>query len=479
MTPERLIYKFDFKDVRFIFLWSGKYDYRSPSLWDADRPKYAEQMQQLKQWLDESKAKGIPKTFITFHYPVFCRAGLGPIPQPDNPHAVIASYAKDIEIVVFNGHVHTTEMYDVDGVKYLVLGGGGADGPHSSRPHQHQSARGLSARSLLEGSAAQGGLQLRSCRRRTGPEDKVHPQSLPALVGRAVRQYAIVHLDSERFVGISAHGDGPCNHPWPGRGRALGRDRPSNLSVWAPAGARPGSFFGHFRAVRPAAFANAFIVLYTLLGRCWARSCTSTSGSMSGRNFERDGYWHALGLFDLKEHFIAIGLGLLPAYWVCWRRPIPGDVGRTPRRADRNLCLHRLVGLSAGSRLEQHPGLRRMMSAVSQVRLRLRNGVRALLRGRAVSRPRDVYRLPLARHRRSGHPPFPRRRRSRHRVRLPEMLLVRLDSHGRDRRALRRPCRSVYCPTVATRWCWPWALWVAPIVAMIASVYHTVPWFRR
>jgi hypothetical protein len=56
VTPERLIYKFDFKDVRFIFLWSGKYDYRSPSLWDADRPKYAEQMQQLRPWLDEAKA---------------------------------------------------------------------------------------------------------------------------------------------------------------------------------------------------------------------------------------------------------------------------------------------------------------------------------------------------------------------------------------------------------------------------------------
>src|SRR5262249_9917786 len=36
-------------------------------------------------------------------------------------------YAKDMEIVVFNGHVHTTEMYDVDGVKYLMLGGGGAE----------------------------------------------------------------------------------------------------------------------------------------------------------------------------------------------------------------------------------------------------------------------------------------------------------------------------------------------------------------
>ena len=44
VTPRTLIYKFDFRDVRFIFLWSGKYDYRSPSLWDADRPKYDEQI---------------------------------------------------------------------------------------------------------------------------------------------------------------------------------------------------------------------------------------------------------------------------------------------------------------------------------------------------------------------------------------------------------------------------------------------------
>lgn len=127
VTPDDLIYKFDYKGARFIYLWSGKYDYRSPSLWDADRPKYAEQMTQLGKWMDEAKASGIRKVFLTFHYPVFARSGLGAIPEPDNPHQVIASYAKDMEIIVFNGHVHTTEIYDVDGVKYLMLGGGGAE----------------------------------------------------------------------------------------------------------------------------------------------------------------------------------------------------------------------------------------------------------------------------------------------------------------------------------------------------------------
>jgi hypothetical protein len=52
---------------------------------------------------------------------------MGAIPDDQNPHKTIAAYARDLDIVVFNGHVHTTELYQVDGVKYLLLGGGGAE----------------------------------------------------------------------------------------------------------------------------------------------------------------------------------------------------------------------------------------------------------------------------------------------------------------------------------------------------------------
>jgi hypothetical protein len=127
VSDKQLIYKFDFQDVRFIFLWTGKYDYRDPTGWGATRPAYEEQMKQLATWLDEAKAKGTKKVFISFHAPAFCRSGMGPIPDAQNPHKTIAAYAKDLDIVVFNGHVHTTEAYRVDGVKYLVLGGGGAE----------------------------------------------------------------------------------------------------------------------------------------------------------------------------------------------------------------------------------------------------------------------------------------------------------------------------------------------------------------
>jgi hypothetical protein len=127
VSDKQLTYKFDYNGVRFIFLWTGPYDYREPTAWSATRPTYEAQMKQLKQWLDEAKVAGTKKVFLAFHNPTFCRSGMGAIPEDQNPHKTIASYAKDLDIVVFNGHVHTTEQYEVDGVKYLLMGGGGAE----------------------------------------------------------------------------------------------------------------------------------------------------------------------------------------------------------------------------------------------------------------------------------------------------------------------------------------------------------------
>lgn len=35
VTDKQLIYKFDYQGVRFIFLWTGAYDYRDPTGWGA------------------------------------------------------------------------------------------------------------------------------------------------------------------------------------------------------------------------------------------------------------------------------------------------------------------------------------------------------------------------------------------------------------------------------------------------------------
>ena len=127
VSDKRLIYEFDYDGVRFIFLWTGQYEDKTPTAWLATRPAYEEQMNQLRQWLDEAKTKQIKKVFITFHNAVFARSGMGGMPEAQNPHKLLSQYAKDLDIVVLNGHVHTTEVYDVDGVKYLLLGGGGAE----------------------------------------------------------------------------------------------------------------------------------------------------------------------------------------------------------------------------------------------------------------------------------------------------------------------------------------------------------------
>ena len=77
-----------------------------------------------------------------------------------------------------------------------------------------------------------------------------------------------------------------------------------------------------------ASFANAVIVLYVaaaLLG-----GIVYLYFRVDIRpGLEQAGYWQTLGLFDIKEHFVSIGLALLPAYWVCWRRPLANDSVRT------------------------------------------------------------------------------------------------------------------------------------------------------
>jgi hypothetical protein len=36
-------------------------------------------------------------------------------------------------------------------------------------------------------------------------------------------------------------------------------------------------------------------------------------------------HWWTLGSFEFKEHIVAMGLGLLPAYWYFWRQPLSAE----------------------------------------------------------------------------------------------------------------------------------------------------------
>ena len=70
-----------------------------------------------------------------------------------------------------------------------------------------------------------------------------------------------------------------------------------------------------------ARFANAIIVLYLTSALLGAVVYLYFKVDIQP-DLERDRHWHALGFLDLKEDFIVIGLGALPAYWFCWCRSL-------------------------------------------------------------------------------------------------------------------------------------------------------------
>ena len=104
----------------------------------------------------------------------------------------------------------------------------------------------------------------------------------------------------------------------------LGAITHQTLAACVPPRTKPLSFFGRFRAVPGAAFTNAVVVLYSVSWLLGAIVYLYFKIDVQP-NLERDRHWHAMGYLDLKEDFVAIGLGVLPAYWFSWRRPAKGQ----------------------------------------------------------------------------------------------------------------------------------------------------------
>ena len=99
------------------------------------------------------------------------------------------------------------------------------------------------------------------------------------------------------------------------------------VSIWAPVRARAGNFVTRYRAVGSANYVTAIIVLYIITAVFGA--VIYTDYRISARfTLEQGRYWKSFGAFELKEHFLAIGLALLPAYWYFWQPSLaPNDMG--------------------------------------------------------------------------------------------------------------------------------------------------------
>ena len=99
------------------------------------------------------------------------------------------------------------------------------------------------------------------------------------------------------------------------------------IGVWVPSRSTASSFVGRMRSVSTPTYVNAIIVLYLL---------TATLGGVIYPTYrlhvrvvleQMQLFWQN-GSFELKEHFVAVGLGMLPAYWYLWRQPLADEYAR-------------------------------------------------------------------------------------------------------------------------------------------------------
>jgi hypothetical protein len=104
------------------------------------------------------------------------------------------------------------------------------------------------------------------------------------------------------------------------------------LAVLSTAPATNGrwTFISRFRSVDATAYATPIVVLFAV---------TTLGGALLYPQYRVDvrpaledmQNVAANGVFEIKEHLAAIGLGLLPVYWLFWKKP-QGAEGVTARR---------------------------------------------------------------------------------------------------------------------------------------------------
>lgn len=93
-----------------------------------------------------------------------------------------------------------------------------------------------------------------------------------------------------------------------------------------------GSFARRFRAVSGPAYTHTIIVLFLVTFAIGM--VLYPAYRLNVRTYLQDyRMFAAEGAFEIKEHLAAIALGLLPLYWVLWRRPAADGVAPDARWA--------------------------------------------------------------------------------------------------------------------------------------------------
>ena len=99
------------------------------------------------------------------------------------------------------------------------------------------------------------------------------------------------------------------------------------ISVWLPSRQTATSFVGRMRGVSPAGYVNAIVILYLVTATLGAIIYPVYRLNVRVVLEQMQMFWQN-GSFELKEHFVAVGLGMLPAYWYVWRQPLAIEQAR-------------------------------------------------------------------------------------------------------------------------------------------------------
>src|SRR5258705_9034662 len=90
------------------------------------------------------------------------------------------------------------------------------------------------------------------------------------------------------------------------------------VTVLIPARQPAGNLIDRVRAVPAATYAPVVVALYVpqVIMGMWIYIKYRTYVRIP---MEQTGHWSIVAAFDAKEHVVAIGMALLPAYWYFWR----------------------------------------------------------------------------------------------------------------------------------------------------------------
>jgi hypothetical protein len=92
------------------------------------------------------------------------------------------------------------------------------------------------------------------------------------------------------------------------------------VAVLMPVRQAAGNFVSRVRAVSPSSYVLPIVILYvpTFLLGAWVYVKYRTYVRIP---MEQLGHWWTVGSFEIKEHVVSFGMGLLLAYWYVWRQP--------------------------------------------------------------------------------------------------------------------------------------------------------------